>query len=206
MILNFINPNHYNKNEPTENKALKSTSYDRYEDSVIPCDDIPEANESNRLTEINNIYTVCIISSCIFILYFILIVPMFFIDIIIALMYSLNKSVCKEVPYPIIKIDKWLFVNGIIGYIGLILIVCLKRVYTEEGFGKTMVKAFGYIINFFLLIWSGLGITLFFKEYYGKIGCFSSFVYNYILIRMILSPIVGFFKLMEVYRLGDNDS
>jgi hypothetical protein len=195
MIVNFINPNHYNKNNKNnknENEALKSTSYDRYGESDI--------YEGNKVTEINNnIYTLCIISSFIFILYFILIVPMFFIDIIIASMYQLNDSICKEVPNPTIKIDKWLFVNGIMGYTGLGIIICLKRIYTEEGITKRMIKAFGYVINFFLLIWSGFGITLFFKEYYGKIGCFSLFSYNYILIRLILSPIVGFFKLIEVY-------
>lgn len=196
MIVNFINPSHYNNKERNENNPLKSV-YDRYEYSSTRVENSLENSIEKQYS--SNIYTICIISSLVFILYFILIVPMFFMDIFIGLMYELDEFTCKEVQNPIVKIDKWLFLNGIIGYLGLIILICLKRIYIDEGFGRRILKIFGYVINVFLFIWTGLGLTLFFKDYYEKTDCFNSYIYNYILIRMILAPIVGFFKFMEIY-------
>jgi len=205
MIVNFINPTHYNKNEVNENNHLRSTSYDSYEDSTTR-----KYGNINTESNIDSHYNICIVASCIFILYFILTVPMVFIDIIIGIMYENNTGVypsgvqddtCGQVSNLILDLDikKWLIVNGIIGYVGLIIIICLKCVYTEEGFAKRLIKRFGYVINIFLLIWTGFGMSLFFRDYYDKTSCFTILVYNYLLIRMILAPLIGFFKLMELY-------
>lgn len=154
-------------------------------------------NHNNHNTQDDsNIYNLCIVSSCVFIIYFLLTVPMLFMDIILGIVYE-DKCISNSN----ININDWLIVNGIICYLHLFVLILLKRVYTEDAFFRKLLKYSGYMISLIILIWSIIGIVTFFKYYYDIHQPCSSFFYNYLFIRIILSPLITVLRFVEMYNV-----
>ena len=126
-------------------------------------------------------YTLFCLSFMTLLLYFLFNVATVFFDFIFGVVY----------------IKSWLIVNGILGYIGLILLVMMTRIYTEDTFLRKTLKMSAYFINGFLVVWTVIGMTSFFRDYYG-IDTSHKVLYNYLLIRMILAPIISLYKLGEI--------
>ena len=156
-----------------------------------------DSYNSNNSNNSNNYYNLCIISSCIFIIYFLLTIPTLFMDIILGFMFINNCSSIKSIN--LITINNWLITNGILYYINLTILILLNRVYTENTFFRKILKSSCYLIAIFILIWSILGITIFFTYYYKTEKC-QVFFYNYILIRIFLSPLIVIFRFIEIYN------
>jgi hypothetical protein len=141
-----------------------------------------------------NSYNLCIISSCVFIIYFLLTIPTLFMDIIIGFMYTCSPSQLNN----LITINNWLITNGILYYVKLTILILLNRVYTEDTLFRKILKYTGYLITIFILMWSTLGIVIFFTYYYKTEKC-QIFFYNYILIRIVLSPLIVILRFIEIY-------
>lgn len=160
-----------------QNQGLLHRSYERYESS--------------------NIMSVCILGSCIYIIYSILLVIPIFADLIFGFtnVYYYNNYNCinpQNSKSPFIDITSWILVNGLFGYFGIIMYIKLKFINTEEGFCKKLTRMSCYAINLFSLIWIIIGMISFFINYYNTDKCISSYplLYNYLLIRMILGPLI----------------
>jgi len=138
-----------------------------------------------------------IVSFMVLLLYFLFNVVTVFFDFIFGFMdvYDYNPV------NPLVKIKSWLIVNGIFGYIGLILLVILGRIYTENNenvFARKTIKISCYFINGFLVVWTSIGMVSFFVNYY-NMNTSHKFFYNYLLIRIIIAPIISVYKLAEIY-------
>jgi len=146
-------------------------------------------------------YDICCISCCIFIIYFLLTVPTIFMDIIFGFMYTYNCSSQQFTNE--LTISRWLITNGILCYINLFFLILVKIVYTDNTFIRKLLKYSIYIITIFILAWTVLGLVIFFKYYYGNYGNENCpiFFYNYLLIRIILSPIIVILRFAEIYNI-----
>lgn len=104
--------------------------------------------------------------------------------------YYYNTYNCVQNPF--IDITSWMLLNGLLGYLGVVMYINLKYINREEGFCNKMTRVFCYVISLFSLIWISLGMTSFFKNYYKVEKCLSLYplLYNYLLIRMILGPLI----------------
>ena len=165
-----------------------------------------ENEEENNINDINNINNVCFISCCVFILYFLLTVPSIFIDIILGFIYNTYRYNCSTRVISILSIDKWLITNGILCYLNLIILILLKIVYTDNTFFRKLLKYSGYIITIFILSWTMLGFIIFFRYYYGYYGYYGNekcpmFFYNYLFIRIVLSPLIIILRFVELYNV-----
>jgi hypothetical protein len=157
--------------------------------------DINQRLIQNNDDNFNISYDLCCLFSCVYILYFLISVPFIFLDVI----FAIGSYRCDTETKPLINIISWLLVNGIFGYIGLIIIILLRnKIYQKEICFYKSIYISGYVINGFLIIWSILGLTTFIKSYYGNEICDKT-LYTYLTIRMILAPLIGVFKFLEVH-------
>ncbi len=130
------------------------------------------------------------------ILYFSLNVLPVFLDFIFGLMDFYDYVVEN----PVVDMKNWLIVNGIFGYIGLLLLVMVTRIYRDDTFLRRLLRVGAYVVNGFSLIWVIIGAVCFFGKYYNMKDYTSHiFFYNYLLVRMILGPIISLYKFFEVY-------
>lgn len=167
-----------------------------------------EEGKNNEDESLSSLYSTCIIISLVYILYFILNVMTVFTDIILGIMYGTdiyNGSMLKA-KGQLIDIKKWLLVNGLFGYLGIVILILLKRVYSIDNLGnrlsRKIIKVSGYMINILMSLWSVIGIVSFFKYNYNDDNeDNTTFLYNYIFIRLIISPLICIFKLLELYLL-----
>ena len=177
MILNFIYA------EYSERSKDGSKSYTTILSNAVD-------TEQNK-----SLYDTCCMSVLVCSMYFLLnVLPVFF-DFIFGLMdvYDYKPD------HPIVDMKSWLIVSGLFGYAGLILLVLITRVYRQDTFVRRMLRVFAYVINGFIVVWSGIGMTCFFSSYYNMKNYTSHNVfYNYLLIRMVLSPIISLYKFIEV--------
>ena len=90
-------------------------------------------------------YTLFCLSFMTLLLYFLFNVATVFFDFIFGVVYIYDYSPTN----PIVEIKSWLIVNGILGYIGLILLVMMTRIYTEDTFLRKTLKMSAYFINGF---------------------------------------------------------
>jgi len=165
------------------------------------------SNSNNNLPE--NVYNLCFISCCVFTLYFLLTVPTIFMDIILGFMYNNNSYNCTEEKNEIqnITIDKWLITNGISCYLHLTSLILLRRVYTDNTVSRKICKYSLDALTIFIFGWTILGLTIFFSYYYNSSFLFSpgqlcpSFFYDYLFIRMILSPLTAILRFGEMYNV-----
>lgn len=139
-------------------------------------------------------YSVLCVSFMSMLLYFLFNIATVFFDFIFGFMDTYDYFPMN----PFVEIKSWLTVSGVFGYIGLILLVMLTRIYREDTFVRKVGKISAYFTNTFMLIWTGVGMASFFRDYYGM-NTSHTFFYNYLLIRMILAPITSIYKLCEVY-------
>ncbi len=152
-----------------------------------------EIRDTNNETYNCNI---CFFSCCIIILYFLLSIPTIFMDIIIGAIHRDDMCVTN----PVIDINKWLIINGIFGYIILGMLILLNKVYVEDNFCRKFLKISSYMMNGFMVVWMALGIFSFFNYYYNDKTCMEyHFFYNYVLIRIVISPLLIFLKITETY-------
>ena len=181
---------------------LRSTEEDYQNYNTFNTSDISDTFSSYE----NNTYNICFISSCLFILYFLLTVPAIFLDIIFGVIYNDNYSIIS-LSINIITISKWLITNGILCYINLVILILLKRVYTDDTFFRKILKFSGYIITIIVLMWTILGIVIFFVYYYKNYENYENyengptFFYNYLFIRIVLSPLILILRFVEIYNI-----
>jgi len=161
--------------------------------NFIKLRNVEQENNNNIITD--DTCNICIFSSCLFILYFLLTVPMIFMDIILGIMYKDNCIANSS-----ININDWMTTNGIVCYLHLFILILLNRVYTDNTFFRKLLKYSGYIINIIILIWAIIGSVIFFKYYYTDNKC-PLFFYNYLLIRIILSPLIVILRFIEIYNV-----
>jgi hypothetical protein len=72
------------------------------------------------------------------------------------------------------------------------LIIIRKEVFDKHGLNYKIVRTLGLVINGFLLIWTGIGMTSFFMNY----DIYDNY---YIMLRMAIAPLFSILKLLEMY-------
>lgn len=143
----------------------------------------------------SNIFNVFLIGCCSYIIYSMLVIIPVFADLIFGFVnvyyYDTYNCVTSK-NHPFIDITSWIMLNGLLGYLGIVMYINLKYIHLEEGFCNKIVKVSCYVISFFSLVWIILGMISFFKNYYNVEKCIFLYplLYNYVLIRMILGPII----------------
>jgi hypothetical protein len=160
-------------------------------------------NQENQYLLRNNIpysYNLCMIYGCVYVIYFLFSVCTVFLDIIFGIIDIYNEYNCIS-NFTLIHITKWLLVNGLLGYLSLTLLILIKRVYTEDNFCRKLLRVINFFIILLISIWTILGIFSFFKYYYGVELCISEYplLYNYLQVRLILSPLIIILRLFELY-------
>lgn len=144
----------------------------------------------------NNSNNILWVSCMAMILYFSLNILPVFLDFIFGFMDFYDYVVQN----PLVDMKKWLIVNGIFGYIGLLLLVMITRIYVDDTFLRRLLRVGGYVFNGFSFVWIIIGMVCFFGKYYNMKDYTSHiFFYNYLLVRMILGPIVSIYKFFELY-------
>lgn len=154
-------------------------------------------SEYISLNNNSNIFNVVLVGCCLYITYSMLVVIPVFSDLIFGFVNvyhyeCYNCITSKNAKTPFVDITSWMLINGLLGYLGIIMYINLKHINVEEGFCNKLVRLFCYVINFLSLIWIILGMISFFRNYYKVDNCVSSYplLYNYMLVRMILGPII----------------
>ena len=154
-------------------------------------------NNRNSYEGSNNLFNIFLVGFCTYLIYFTLVIIPVFIDLIFGFVnvYYYNKYECifyENAKTPFIDITSWMLVNGLFGYLGIVMYINLKYIHTEYGFCNKLVRVFCYFISLFSLLWNIFGMISFFRNYYKVDKCISSYplLYNYTLIRMILGPII----------------
>jgi hypothetical protein len=151
--------------------------------------------ERETLIEIeieNDIYNtdLCIIGCSLLIGYIILSIGPLILDILFGFSNIINCNILQK---PLIDIFIWMRVNGIISLSTLIMLIIIrKEVFDKHGLNYKIVRTLGLVINGFLLIWTGIGMTSFFMNY----DIYDNY---YIMLRMAMAPLFSILKLLEIY-------
>lgn len=174
---------------------------DRYSNNHRLLNRVSEYREND-----SDIFNVFLIGCCSYIIYSMLVIIPVFADLIFGFVNvyyydTYNCVTSKNDPY--IDITSWMLVSGLLGYLGIVMYINLKYIHVEEGFCNKLVRVFCYVISFFSLVWVILGMVSFFKNYYRVDKCISLYplLYNYVLVRMILGPIIWITNFSILYKV-----
>lgn len=156
----------------------------------VPNRNLRRVYENN--SNISNIFSVLLLGFCVYLMYSIFIFVPIFADLIFGFVNVYYYNTYNCVQHPFIDITSWMLLNGFLGYLGVVMYINLKYIIREEGFCNKMIRVFCYVISLFSLIWISIGMISFFKSYYKVEKCTSLYplLYNYLLIRMILGPLI----------------